>query len=47
MQKIEADMAPKLAAQRDTIFLNGPLFKRIETLYNDRAQLGLDENRNG
>jgi len=43
MQKIEADMAPKLAAQRDTIFLNGPLFKRIETLYNDRAQFGLDE----
>ena len=36
-------MAPKLSAHQDAIFLNGPLFKRIETIYNDRAKLGLDE----
>jgi peptidyl-dipeptidase Dcp len=43
LQKIESDMAPKLSAQQDAIFLNGPLFKRVETLYNNRDQLGLDE----
>src|SRR6476646_232522 len=43
LQKIESDMAPKLSAHRDAIFLNGPLFKRVETLYNQRNQLGLDE----
>ena len=43
LQKIETDMAPKLAAQQDEIFLNGPLFKRIETIYNDRDKLGLDD----
>ena len=43
LQKTETEMAPKLAAQQDATFLNGPLFKRIETLYNDRAKLGLDE----
>ena len=43
LQKVETEMAPKLAAQRDAIYLNGPLFKRVETLYNERAKLGLDE----
>jgi len=42
LQKIESDMAPKLAAELDAIHLNGPLFKRIETLYNNRDKLGLD-----
>ena len=42
LQKIETDMAPKLSAQEDAIYLNGPLFKRVETLYNNRAKLGLD-----
>ena len=46
LQKIETDMAPKLSAQQDAIYLNGPLFKRVETLYNDRAKLGLDEESN-
>ena len=31
LQKIESDMAPKLSAQQDAIFLNGPLFKRIDS----------------
>lgn len=43
LQKIETEMAPKQAAHADAIYLNGPLFKRIETLYNDRAKLKLDE----
>jgi peptidyl-dipeptidase Dcp len=43
LQKIETEMAPKLSAHRDAIYLNGPLFKRVETLYNERDKLGLDE----
>ncbi|MEO5754998.1 MAG: M3 family metallopeptidase [Chthoniobacterales bacterium] len=43
LQKIETEMSPKLSAHQDAIYLNGSLFKRIETLYNKRDQLGLDE----
>ena len=42
LQKIETEMAPKLSAQQDAIYLNSQLFKRVETLYNNRAKLGLD-----
>ena len=35
-------MAPKFAAHTDAIRLNGPLFARIEALYNDREKSGLD-----
>src|SRR5437016_7289124 len=42
LQKIETEMAPKLAAHRDAIHLNGNLFARIQELYDNRAQLGLD-----
>ncbi|HET9801568.1 MAG TPA: hypothetical protein VFP82_07760, partial [Chthoniobacterales bacterium] len=42
MQKIEEQMAPKLAAHRDTIHLNAKLFARIKELYDNRDTLGLD-----
>ncbi|HME88855.1 MAG TPA: M3 family metallopeptidase [Chthoniobacterales bacterium] len=42
LQKIETEMAPKLAAHRDAIFLNGKLFARINELYENREKLGLD-----
>ncbi len=42
MQKIDKELAPKLSAHRDAIRLNGPLFKRIETLHEGREKLGLD-----
>src|SRR6516165_4614553 len=42
MQKIETEMAPKLAAHRDAIHLNGKLFARIKELYDNRDKLGLD-----
>jgi peptidyl-dipeptidase Dcp len=42
LQKIETDTAPKLAAHRDAIHLNGKLFARIQELYNNRDKLGLD-----
>ena len=42
LQKIEKEMAPKMSAHSDAIRLNGPLFARIEALYNDREKSGLD-----
>src|SRR5256885_2001399 len=42
MQKIETEMAPKLAAHRDAIHLNGKLFARVQELYDNRDKLGLD-----
>ncbi len=42
LQAIQREMAPKLSAHGDSISLNPVLFARIETLYNRRADLGLD-----
>ncbi|TWI61771.1 peptidyl-dipeptidase Dcp [Pseudoduganella lurida] len=42
LDAIDREMSPKLAAQHDAIHLNAKLFKRVETLYNQRAKLGLD-----
>src|SRR6201993_2635355 len=35
-QKIEKEMAPKLSAHRDQIFLNPKLFARVQELYDKR-----------
>lgn len=43
LQDIQSDLAPKLAAHSDNILLNRDLFERIETLYNQREELDLDE----
>ena len=42
LQKIQQDVAPKLAAQDDAIFLNGKLFARVEAIYSQRDALKLD-----
>lgn len=42
IQKVESDMAPKLAAHRDAIQLNSKVFARIQALYDKRDELGLD-----
>ena len=42
MQKVESDMAPRLAAHSDAIHLDPALFARIDALYQRRAELGLD-----
>ncbi len=42
LDKIQGEMAPKLAAHQDAIFLNGALYARVDKLYQDRATLGLD-----
>jgi peptidyl-dipeptidase Dcp len=41
MQKIEQEMAPKLAAFEDEITQNEPLFARIKAVYQARATAGL------
>ena len=43
LQKIQAEISPKLAVHSDNISLNADLFQRIETLYNNRNNLELDE----
>jgi peptidyl-dipeptidase Dcp len=42
LQKTQEDVAPLLAAHFDAIYLNPKLFKRIETLYQQRDALKLD-----
>ena len=42
VQAINKEWSPKLSAAYDKINLNGTLFKRIERLYGQRDQLGLD-----
>jgi peptidyl-dipeptidase Dcp len=39
---IDAEMSPKLAAHQDAIFLDPALFARVQAVYAQRAQLGLD-----
>ena len=39
---INSEMAPKLAAHNDAIYLNAKLYQRVAALYAKRATLGLD-----
>jgi len=42
LQKLQEEVAPKLAATEDAIFLDTKLFKRVEAVYKDRDKLKLD-----
>ncbi|WP_069661122.1 peptidyl-dipeptidase Dcp [Arcticibacter eurypsychrophilus] len=42
LQKVQEGIAPKLAAHQDAIYLNSELFKRVESIYNERQNLSLD-----
>jgi len=42
LEKIEADISPKLSAHSDTIFLDPALFARVDALYKERESLKLD-----
>ncbi len=42
MQKIRAELAPRLAAHQDAIYLNAKLFARVEALDKKRDALNLD-----
>ncbi|HKX92869.1 MAG TPA: M3 family metallopeptidase [Sphingomicrobium sp.] len=41
-EALDKEWSPKITAANDEIILNRELFRRIETLYNQRASLGLD-----
>ena len=45
LQAVEREVAPLLARHANTIYLNEPLFRRIESVWNDRAKLGAEEAR--
>jgi peptidyl-dipeptidase Dcp len=42
LEKLDADLSPKLAAHSDAIRLNPALFARVQALYDQRETLGLD-----
>lgn len=42
LESIQRELSPKLAAHRDSINLDGKLFERIKTLYQQRNSLALD-----
>ncbi|GAA4012249.1 M3 family metallopeptidase [Sphingomonas swuensis] len=42
IQALDKEWSPKLSAAGDEITLDPKLFQRVETLYNNRASLGLD-----
>jgi peptidyl-dipeptidase Dcp len=41
IQKVEADVAPKLSAHNDAIYMNPKLFARVKAIYDQRDTLGL------
>lgn len=43
IQKIQSELAPKLAAHSDNIYLNRDLFERVETLYENTENLDLND----
>lgn len=46
LQALQEAIAPKLSDSHDAMYLNEKLFKRIETVYNDRSKLKLDKESN-
>lgn len=42
LKALDAELAPKLAAHRDDISLNGQMFSRIKTVWEHRDSLGLN-----
>lgn len=43
LEKVDAFEAPRLAAQRDAIYLNDKLFKRVKSVYKKRESSHLDQ----
>ena len=42
LQKLQEDIAPKLASLRDAVFLNSNLYERLKTIYSQKGKLDLD-----
>ncbi len=45
LQKIEIEVSPKLSEYRDEIYLNPLLFKRIKSIYENKAKFSLDDEQ--
>jgi peptidyl-dipeptidase Dcp len=43
IQEIQSEFAPKFAAHSDNILLNSNLFERVQTLYDRRDEMNLDD----
>mgnify|MGYP003307243103 FL=1 len=43
LESIRTEIAPQLSAHNDEILLNEKLFNRVETIYNDKENLSLDD----
>lgn len=46
LQQLQETIAPELSAVHDEMYLNDQLFKRVETIYNNRSNLKLDKESN-
>ncbi len=46
LRKVASEESPKLAANKDAIFLNEKLFKRVKSIYDQRDSLGLTPEQN-
>ena len=42
IEKLQTDLSPLLSAHSDSINLNGKLYARVKTLYDNRDKLGLN-----
>ncbi len=42
IQAVQSEVAPKLAQHTDSIYLDAPLFARVQAIYENRQSLGLD-----
>ncbi|MFV0376303.1 MAG: peptidyl-dipeptidase Dcp [Mangrovibacterium sp.] len=42
LQQVEEEVAPKMAAHMDAIYMNDKLFQRVKSIYETRESLGLD-----
>ncbi|MBU3021808.1 M3 family metallopeptidase [Aestuariibacter sp. A3R04] len=45
IQRIEAEMSPRLTAHRDSIYLNAALFERVKSVYEQREELQGEDRR--
>ncbi len=46
IQKTEEELAPKLSALNDALYLNDTLFKKVQTIHNQLDSLNLDDESN-
>lgn len=46
LQQLQETIAPELSGVHDEMYLNDKLFKRVETIYNNRSNLKLDQESN-